>query len=730
MTKHFCRWLVLLLGFLPSIVAFASDPEKMSDKMVPVPMNWDSVQQTVFDLSGYLDAPAGKNGPIRVREDQFIKPDGTPFRPWGVNLKAEFFFPTKEMAVKIADDFARFGFTCVRFHSLDSWIEQGLFPNPANTLQWSEEKLDRFDFFVAELKKRGIYISFTLNAYRVFRKEDGIQDYDKMGFGKSTYYFDPNVQERCLEFSRKILTHKNPYTGVEYRKEPALFWVELLNENSLFEAWTFGRLVPKEDHTARQAWAPLTQHYANELHSQWNAWLASRVSVQTREAWARELGAEGPDVPLSHGKLWEKCSDEHFQTEFRFFFELEQRYFEKLKKFLREEIQIEALITGDADHNDWLSPYPHLAAFNCQGDFIDGHGYWDHVDYGPPMKSRNRPMVNDPLDSTIVQFARSPMKGKPFIIGETNTAFPHIYAGDHYPILTAYSLFQDWDGILWFEWGQGQAAGNKKRPDGQGLANDPVRFSNLILAGLMFHRCDVEKARQTVVRSMTREEAFDSLRWDRPTNRPYYTKGFATSTPLEHKVLWQFVDKDDSAHENNFPPPAPLGKICSDTGQLVWKDADKKLGIVTIDTPNTQGATGFHRSRTEKFEDIDLTIDSEFATVFVSSLDAHPIARADRLLLVAHGMYQSMGFEWEENGMTVKQIGSLPMQIQPISGTITVKSKNDCVRATITPLSGLGVPIAPPQTLSKTNNGFQITLPQEQVATWYLLEFSARAREQ
>ena len=96
-----------------------------------------------------------------------------------------------------------------------------------------------------------------------------------------------------------------------------------------------------------------------------------------------------------------------------------------------------------------------MLSFNLLGDFVDGHGYWQHPDLGPPLRSRNDPMVNDPLDSTVVQFARSPVAGRPFTISETNHPFPHRFACEGFSILTAYALFQDWDGLLWFDWGPG-----------------------------------------------------------------------------------------------------------------------------------------------------------------------------------------------------------------------------------------------------------------------------------
>ena len=256
-----------------------------------------------------------------------------------------------------------------------------------------------------------------------------------------------------LDFARQLLTHRNPYTGLEYRNEPALAWIELLNENSLIEAWSQWRLmVPKEPPPAH-TWSAIPSSYGEQLTGLWNRWLERNTTAGQRQAWAAALGSRpGDGVPRSHPHDWvENCTREHYLAEMRFYMELERDLFQRARQLIKVDMQAQSLLIGDGDHNDTISPYPHMLAFNLQGDFLDGHGYWQHPDLGPPLKCRNDPMVNDPLDSTVVQFARSPVAGRPFTISETNHPFPHRFACEGFPILTAYALFQNWDGILWFD---------------------------------------------------------------------------------------------------------------------------------------------------------------------------------------------------------------------------------------------------------------------------------------
>src|SRR5919199_2924626 len=86
----------------------------------PYAIDWSKARESAMDLSGYLRAPAGKDGFIRVKGPHLVRPDGGRFRFWGVNLVAGDCFPTKDEAVLLAADLARMGVNCVRFHHLDN----------------------------------------------------------------------------------------------------------------------------------------------------------------------------------------------------------------------------------------------------------------------------------------------------------------------------------------------------------------------------------------------------------------------------------------------------------------------------------------------------------------------------------------------------------------------------------------------------------------------------------
>ena len=124
----------------------------------------------------------------------------------------------------------------------------------------------------------------------------------------------------------------------------------------------------------------------------------------------------------------------------------------------------------------------------------------------------------------------------------------------------------------------------------------------------------------------------------------------------------------------------------------------------------------------ESLGDVDIAVENEFATVVLTSLDGKPVREANRLLLVTHSYYRSTNFEWEEAGKVVKNIGTLPINILPVQGTVTLKNRAGVQNVTITPLSGVGAPTGTPQKLSAERDRVKISLPQDRPAVWYLIE--------
>jgi hypothetical protein len=72
------------------------------------------------------------------------------------------------------------------------WRRPRASSRPAATILASStpEEIDRLDFFVAELKKQGIYSDLNLNVSRTYKAGDGARDYELIGAAKGLTYGD------------------------------------------------------------------------------------------------------------------------------------------------------------------------------------------------------------------------------------------------------------------------------------------------------------------------------------------------------------------------------------------------------------------------------------------------------------------------------------------------------------------------------------------------------------
>ena len=78
-------------------------------------------------------------------------------------------------------------------------------------------------------------MDMNLNVGRYYKAGDGVADADQINrnWVKSLSLYDKRIIELEKEYAHNLLTHVNPYTKTEYRNEPAIAIVEILNENGI-----------------------------------------------------------------------------------------------------------------------------------------------------------------------------------------------------------------------------------------------------------------------------------------------------------------------------------------------------------------------------------------------------------------------------------------------------------------------------------------------------------------
>jgi hypothetical protein len=690
----------------------------------PFTMDWRDNADSLVNMSFLLDTPAGKDGFISARNGHLVKPDGGRFRIWGINFTGSACFPSKEDAPIVAEHLAGFAINCVRFHFLDSnWSDSLFIKGRDDTRALDPRQLDLLDYFIAELKKWGIYSDLNLNVGRKYRKGDGVKDYEYLGLAKVLNYFDEHIQMLHREYAKQLLSHYNPYTKSEYRNEPAVAIVELVNENSIVEAWFSDRLLGTNKSKNPGTWSDITAWYADQLTEKYNAWLQTRLS-KAELGQLRSLAGVKDDEPIPRltRKQLDGAGEKRFHLEAEFYVRLEHNYFGQMHRYLKDELGVKSLIIGTSDHNHSRSGYPLLTS-TSRLDVVDGHVYWQHPSYLTDPKTGRRtfsipntPMVNDPFSSTVVQLSRSAVAGKPYTISETNHPFPNEYACEGIGILAAYSAFHDWDGIFFYtfehkdpkEWSPRMPGHFEIRPD-------PVKMTNLAACAVMFLRGDVRPALEMIPRSYSAEQVRESIRLPY-SDRPYFTPGFPLSLPLRHTTRITSFDKQSG----RYPKAGQGTPIVSDTGELRWYRSEQGKGLVTIEAERTQALIGFVKDNNQEVKNISVRAENDFCSIIVTSLDAEPIARSQSLLLAATARSANQGMVWNEKRTSLTDWGSAPTVIEPVKASVTVRNVKPAENAEAIPLDGAGRSMGQSIRARMLADGFVIPIG-EPATTWYLV---------
>lgn len=667
----------------------------------PFVMDHRAAGSPAVDVSFLLDAPAGKDGFVRLQNGHFVKPDGSRIRFWGVHFtdwsRGSVEIPPKEDAALWAATLARYGVNLVRLHFLDLPSPRGIVDSTANdSRSFDPRQLDRLDFEISEFKKRGIYVDLNLNVGRSYKAGDGVQDFDRIQWGKGLTLYDPRLISLEKEYAQRLLTHVNPYTGTAYRDEPAIAIVEILNENGLYLGFP----------------AP-TPYYEDELTTLYNAWLQRKLSPEELKKLRGGASVpEGAPVPRLKSQDAAAAPQERYQAEMAFYMDTEGKFYADMSAYLKNQLGVKVPITGTADHSHTSSPYPMLVSLS-KLDTLDGHVYWEHPGSPPPV---NTPMVNDPLHSTVVQLSRTAFAGKPYTVSETNHPFPNEWASEGIPILAAYASFQDWDAIVIYTFEPKLAPDWKPYVgDPFDISLDPVRMTQMAAGALMFLRGDVRRARQTVNRTYSAGQVLESRLLPR-TEQPYFTPGFPLALPLEHAVRIQSLDGPPT---EKFAA-TQANPVVSDTGELSWYTSAEKTGLVTVETGRTQALIGFIKANRKVLQNLDADITNNFGAIVLSSLDGKPLARSDKMLLTAGSRVANTGMQWNDARTRLRNQGGSPSLIEPVAGTVTLRNIERAKAVSVSALDGAGKPQGEAIQAKKTAGGwaFPIGAPP---TTWYVV---------
>ncbi len=185
-----------------------------------------------------------QKGRISIRDGKLIYPDGSRARLYGVTIAGPAVFPDSAQAIEVAQRLRSLGINLVRLTYFDytTYNDASLLIRSNTTSRgFDSTMLRRFDWFIAQLREHGIYVSLVLRSVRQARRDDGIAGWDSVRFAGRMYsYFLPGYQMVVRDFTRDLLLRRNQFTGIPYKDDPTIAIIELDQDNSLFTQWVVG----------------------------------------------------------------------------------------------------------------------------------------------------------------------------------------------------------------------------------------------------------------------------------------------------------------------------------------------------------------------------------------------------------------------------------------------------------------------------------------------------------
>jgi hypothetical protein len=500
-------WVIQCVISAMSLLAVANpiNADQIPDGFFSVPLSYAfPVASSPLNLSS-MTADIDANGFIRVDNGHFVNDAGR-IRFFGVNLSFSAMFPDKQQAIALADQLAGLGVNCVRVHHIDKrdiWGEH----LDTHCDAFDVTQLERMDFFIAQLRQRGIYINLNLHVSWQYRNTNAFAYADYGQEHARIKGFDLFMSELIgmqKEYARMLLTHVNPYTGKAYCDDPMLAMVEINNENGLTHRLMYKKMLDQ---------------------------LPEPIAATLLKLWRDELASQSvsplPDV-LPTTKSLKSNADGLAKYWVRFLYKLEKQYWQQMFEFVKKDCRVRVPVTGtQIDHT-----YPAIAQ---DFDYVDRHLYWKHPTF--PNKSwdwddyyiKNFSMV--PADrSTFSQIAVTRIADKPFVISEYNHPFPLTYAAEAITMAAVMSRLQDYDGLFIFHFSNNLES---EKVDYFSARFSHLKCSLFPFAAMLMRSEKVFPLTDQIVLPLGLETQFSVARQSRISINPYLNMLYYKSIPTQ-----------------------------------------------------------------------------------------------------------------------------------------------------------------------------------------------------
>ncbi len=568
-------------------------------------------------------------------------------------------FPEHKAADELAKQLKMHGYNLARLHYIDTSLMTGRHRD----FDYDPEQVDRFHYLLAALKKQGVY--WMIDAATSWNGAYGgvkPHRFARVHHLHHDVHYDEASRAHWKEMVRTILNVRNKYTGSIILRDPALVIVTLMNESGL------GFLSRKG--------------YSDEIKEGYLRWLIDKSSKGRYKS-----------VP----ERWE-VSDAAAMMQ-QYLTEVEESTLNWMTNFVRG-LGYEGLITGFNNGKTLQS-----SAVRRNLDLVSVHDYYDLPSrfVGTGSRQKGTSSIGDFLPH-IQYLAASRHDGKPFIVDEYDHPYWSQWRRESGVSLAGYASLQDWDGICRYA----NPVSLEYNPEGVirkkalypfGIGLDPVGRASETLAALMYRRGDVSPAVGKVKIKLNEKDYFSDNAGAKYIPQDIARLGFITGLSI-------ISQSEDGSLEVKLYEPDSVGLMSrlmkhndtnwrarlqwlrenrnggwlsetanntfvttSDTGEIRIDALNKKMEVVTANTEAAVFESGFPL----KLGNMSIEKSNVPALISLSTLDGKEIKQSDHMLLIVATDAVSSSVEFAEGRKKIKNIGRLPVLIEPVKVSISLK---------------------------------------------------------
>ncbi len=713
----------------------------------PIPANSE------WSLASWLETPAGKHGRITRKEDQLLY-NQKAIKLWGINNSFAACAPDNALADRRADFYAAMGINSVRLHKYADGHGWAGILTKDSAVTYDPVKLDEMDYYIAALKKRGIYTKLSPvfmidiaegdRAAIPYMDELGTMRNDRINPGHGSLYVSTELQDLLARQMRNLLKHKNPYTGLTYAEDPAIAFIELYNEDSALFGGVSVVLARSPTLRAR-------------IGADFAAWLRNKYSTEEAflEAWGEntlncsivsnqklpldENWAENRIYPAGNPWFFDPENLNGSQRPFRrrlldtmaYLYELQNEVYRGYTDIIRD-----AGYTGEILSSNWQAGRMMSHFYNLHSDAmigtIDRHNYFGGGRISFPFN--NGSMLAIPgggmLSSSLQQ-----VDNRPFMLSEWIHVAPNEWGVEGPAILGAYGMgLQGWDVSYPF---QNRDAGTFSTSIGSQPwdAAAPNFLGIFPAVSRQVLRGDVKESTVTHYRNVhvpsldSGQVGFDETvtqQWD---IKSFESDVFPSSALAAAKSVVRFTETVEATETFDLAAYQQKGDILSSTRELRWHPGESnKDGYIVINTPGTQAVIGFAQDQHIDLAESSILSDSRYAAIYLSARSPEGTLADDNAILVS-----AIARARNENAAILEDQyvysrGTMkggrptgPVRMEPVKARITLKRPGN---PTVYLLDHNGVKTG--KTLPVKNGVFEIDTGRDQTP-YYLIELQQSA---